>query len=95
MDLIADSGGSWVEITEGEFAGTWGRVFDLQMSVTFAGGSLIDQIRGKQALYVKQGTLRGDTSGILYWQIRGWEDRGVASRRGSDATSLGNLKAKY
>ena len=95
MNLEPVNSGSWVEITEGEFAGTRARLFDLDMTVTFAGGTLANQIRGKQTVYVQQGTLRGDTSGTLYWQIRGWQDQGAPSRRDSNFTSLGNLKIKY
>lgn len=93
--LVPISGSDWEEVTGGEFAGAQRRVFDLDMVITHSGNPRIDQIRGPQILYVRQGTLRGDTSGTLYWQIRGWEDQGAASRRGSSAVTLGRLKARY
>ena len=48
---------------DGEFAGSWRRVYDVDMTVTYSGDGRIDTIRGKQVLYVKEGTRRGDTSG--------------------------------
>ena len=102
MDLAPDSASSWEEMATGDFAGTRRRVFDFDMTVTYSGSTKIDVIRGKQVLYVVEGTRRGDTSGNLYWQIRGWEDQGIDSEaaldrvdRANDAASLSSLKARF
>lgn len=79
LDLTPDSASSWTLMEDGEFAGTWRRVYDVDMTVTYVGDGRIDTIRGKQVFYVTTGTIEGDTSGKLYWQLRAWEDQGINS----------------
>lgn len=102
IELIPDTASDWTEMTGGAFQGTLRRVYDLSMTVTYGSGSRIDVIRGKQVLYALEGTRRGDTSGNLYWQIRGWEDQGIdsgaglgADRAPSEGASLGSLKSQF
>ena len=42
-------------------------------------GRFRDFSGGKQVFYVTTGTIEGDTSGKLYWQLRAWEDQGINS----------------
>ena len=79
LDLTPDSASSWTLMEDGEFAGSWRRVYDVDMTVTYSGDGRIDTIRGKQVFYVTKGTLEGDTSGKEYWQLRAWEDQGINS----------------
>jgi hypothetical protein len=79
LELIPDSASSWTLMEDGEFAGSWRRVYDVDMTVTYSGDGRIDTIRGKQVFYVRPGTLSDDTSGTEYWQLRAWEDQGINS----------------
>jgi hypothetical protein len=78
LDLTPDSASNWTLMEDGEFAGTWRRVYDVDMTVTYTDGR-IDTIRGKQVFYVTPGVIEGDPSGKLYWQLRAWEDQGINS----------------
>lgn len=79
LDLTPDSSSSWTLMEDGEFAGSYRRVYDVDMTVYYSGEGRIDTIRGKQVFYVTPGTIVGDTSGKLYWQLRAWEDQGINS----------------
>jgi len=79
LDLTPDSSSSWTLMQDGEFAGSYRRVYDVDMTVYYSGDGRIDTIRGKQVFYVTPGTIAGDTSGKLYWQLRAWEDQGINS----------------
>ena len=76
--LIPDSASSWTLMEDGEFAGSWRRVYDVDMTVTYSDGD-VHTIRGKQVFYTLPDTLQDDTSGDEYWQLRAWEDQGINS----------------
>ena len=78
LDLTPDSASSWTQMEDGEFQGSWRRVYDVDMTVRYSDGD-VQTIRGKQVFYVLPGTLRDDTSGDEYWQLRAWEDQGIDS----------------
>lgn len=102
FELTPDSASEWTEMETGEFEGALRRVFDLNLTVTFGGSTRVEAIRGKQVLYAVEGSVLGDTSGTLYWQIRGWEEQGIdagtvldQAGRANDATSLSAMKAQF
>jgi len=103
LDLTADSSSSWSEVEGGDFKGSWRRIYHVDLTVYYSGDDRVDQVRGAQIFYLAPGTRRGDTSGTLYWQLRGWEDMGIVSRAQvggetsvpTDAMSLGQLKASF
>lgn len=79
LDLTPESASSWTLMETGEFAGAWRRVYHLEMTVTYAGESRIDEIRGKQVLYLAASVITVDGSIQGVWKIRAWEDQGIAS----------------
>jgi hypothetical protein len=93
---------AWIESANPRFAGSFERVYRINMTVTYGGDSRIDQIRGMQVFYATPGTLQNDNSGRLYWQLRGWEDQGIDSAAEhsrtalpTDANSVSTLKARF
>lgn len=97
------SGSEWMSLTDGEFAGAWRRIFDVDMTVTHSGGTRIDQIRGKQIFYVVAATVDIEGVATEVWQLRAWEDQGINSGAGLDpvgsvpteGASMSQLKATY
>jgi hypothetical protein len=78
LDLTAESASSWTLMEGGDFAGTWRRIYQIEMTVTYSGESRVDQITGKQVFYLTPGTISMDGEEFDVWQLRAWEDMGVS-----------------
>ena len=79
LTLTPASGSPWTLMADGEFAGTWRRIYDVDMTVTYQGGTRIDSIRGKQTFYLMAGTWEEGGNVLDVWQLRAWEDQGIDS----------------
>ena len=69
---------SWILMEGGEFVGTWRRVYDVRMTVTYSGETRVDQITGKQIFYLIAATISIDDEELDVWQLRAWEDMGIS-----------------
>ncbi|RKZ16120.1 hypothetical protein DRQ53_07150 [bacterium] len=79
LTLNAASGSAWTLMVDGEFAGSWRKTFDVDMTVTYSGDAAVDSIVGKQVFYVVPGTVEQGGVTLEVWQMRAWEDQGIDS----------------
>lgn len=79
LTLTPASGSAWTLMPDGEFAGTWRRIYEVDMTVTYSGATRIDSIRGKQVFYLMEGSISIDGVDVPVWQLRAWEDQGINS----------------
>ena len=78
LTLRPESSSSWTLMEDGEFTGTWRRIYDVDMRVVYAGDTRVDQITGKQIFYLIAGTIRVDDEDFDVWRLRAWVDQGIA-----------------
>lgn len=98
MGLDPATGSGWEAVTEGEFAGSFRRVFRLDMTVTYAGNPRIDVVYGVQIMYLTEGLITIQGTEVEVWRLRAWEDQGTPARparRGSEDLSVGWFKSRY
>lgn len=79
LRLDAATGSNWILVSGGEFDGSWQKTYNVEMTVTYSGDPKIDQISGAQVFYVVPGTITVNGVEIQVWQLRAWEDQGIAS----------------
>lgn len=79
LTLTPASGSAWTLMQDGEFAGTWRRIYEVDMTVNYSGDGRRDSIQGKQVFYLIAGTIVQDGNVLNVWQLRAWEDQGINS----------------
>lgn len=102
LALSPASGSAWTLMPDGQFQGSWRRIYEIDMTVTHSGSARIDVIQGKQVFYLAAGTISSADGELGVWQLRAWEDQGVNSAvfgydraLTSDAQSMGQLKGTF
>ncbi len=74
LELIAQGSG-WTSQVPDEFAGTVGRTFEVEMSVTYTNGD-ISEVSGLQEFYLVPAEEVVDDITVQVWRLKFWRDLG-------------------